>query len=85
MMNRLTRTPRDIRALALCPQPGAIVLAEQAVDDHAALFVRLEDRLTALDALARDLFRIGRAEPALAPFLSRVDTYIGHLQQPQAA
>ena len=85
MIDRLTRTPQNIRALALRALPGAIVLAEQAVDDHAALFVQVEDRLTALDALSRDLCRIGQAEPDLAPFLAEVESYIALIQTPAAA
>ncbi|MCJ2053917.1 hypothetical protein [Methylobacterium sp. J-070] len=75
-MNPLAGTLSDIRRLALKDWPGSIVLAEHAVDQHAEIFSEPADRLTALDALARDLSCLGRAAPHLAPFLRRVDDYI---------
>lgn len=75
-MLRLTAAGKQIRQLAARDRPGALVLAEHAVDLHAELFSDPEDRLIALDALARDIIRIGRLHPECVPFLQRVDDYI---------
>jgi hypothetical protein len=75
-MKRLLDAPQRIYRLAIEDRPGAIVLAEHAVDLHAELFSHPSDKLTALDALARDLVRMRRAFPEIATFLQRVDDYI---------
>lgn len=69
-----------ICTLAQNARPGAIVIAEHAVDQHLALFASSDDRLTALDALARDLIRLGRDHAELQPFLRQVDDYIELVQ-----
>ncbi len=85
MTSRLTLTTRTIRALALSARPGAIVMAEHAVDTYLAPSRRSRDRQHALDALSGDLSRIGRDEPDLARFLGQVELYIVLLQRPMAA
>ena len=83
-MLKLARAQDQIRALAMPERIGAIILAEQAVDDHAALFLRPSDRATALDALTQDLHRMGILEPALLPFLRKVEEYIALIQDPRS-
>ncbi|MGN8095425.1 hypothetical protein [Methylobacterium sp. 22177] len=73
-------TLQSLRVLAESNRPGAIVLAEHVVDQHAAMFDNPGDRLTALDALARDLIRMGRVNVDLQPFLRQVDDYIELIQ-----
>lgn len=55
------------------------------MDQHVALFAEPTDQLTALDALARDLIRLGRQRPELGSFLQRVDDYIGIVQRPMVS
>jgi hypothetical protein len=80
-MQRLTRAQVQIQRLAIADRPGAIVLAEHAVDQHGELFSDPHDRLIALDALARTLIRIGRLQPEITDFLGRVDDYIQIVQR----
>ena len=56
------------------------MLAEHAIDLHADLFGDLDEKLIALDALARDLIRMSRLHPEIIGFLRRVDDYIQILQ-----
>ena len=80
-MDPLTCTLADIRRLASRDLPGSIVLAEHAIDRHADAFTEPAARSAALDALASDLTRLGRADPHLSRFLHRVDEYIGIVQR----
>lgn len=79
-MQRLTVAHTRIRRLAIENRPGAIVLAEHAVDQHAELFSDPDDKLIALDALARDLIRTARLHPKIIGFLRLVDDYIQIVQ-----
>lgn len=71
----------EIRRLGAGPRIGAIVLAEQIVDCHAAAFGPEEDRTLALDALLRDLARLRRRDPALDGFITEVENYIDGLHR----
>lgn len=78
----MNRAYLDISQLAGVSLPGALVLAEQAVDVHASQFLTPRERLTALDALTRDLMCLAVSDPSRAEFLRQVDSYIELLRLP---
>ena len=80
-MRRLSEARTHIRRLAIADRPGAIVLAEHAVDQHADLFGDPDDKIVALDALVRDLIRMARLQPEIIGFVRRVDDYIQIVQR----
>lgn len=71
----------EIRRLGSANTIGAIVLAEQVVDTHAAGFASVDERALALDALLRDLARLRRREPGLDAFITEVEGYIDGLHR----
>ena len=78
----LTREPvEEIRRLGSASAIGAIVLAEQVVDTHAAGFAAVAERSLALDALLRDLARLRRREPSLDGFITEIEGYIDTLHR----
>ncbi|GJE39873.1 hypothetical protein [Methylobacterium persicinum] len=71
----------EIRRLAAAGKIGAIVVAEQVIDTHAAGFADRFERSVALDALLRDLARLRRREPHLDEFITEVEGYIDGLHR----
>lgn len=80
-MQRPSIAIRHIQRLAIEDRPGALVLAEHAVDLHAELFSDPGDKRVALDALARDLVCLRHRHPQIAAFLKLVDDYIRIAQE----
>jgi hypothetical protein len=70
-----------IRRLGAGPRTGALPLATQIVDAHAAAFAHPGDTTLALDAMLRDLARLRRRDPALDGFITQVETYIDALHR----
>lgn len=77
----LSGAVREIHRLAVAGRIGAIVMAEQAVDRHVAVFRRPDDRAIALDILLRDLARLRTFEPGLDDFVAQVECYIDLLHR----
>lgn len=69
-----------LRTLASQGRPGAIVLAEQAIDTFAESFDE-NTRVVALDTILRDLARLRVQTPILDPFLTDLERYIDLLQR----
>lgn len=68
-----------VQALARIAQPGAIVVAEQAIDLYAGAYPEPAARSEALDLLQRDLGQLPMETPAIARFVTQTRSYISSL------
>lgn len=69
-----------LHALATEGRPGAIVIAEHAIDTYAGGFDE-PSRVIALDTILRDLARLRIKAPTLDPFVSELERYIDGLHR----